>query len=172
MVNLAGFMEFFHYVAANWQNVIIVSLLIVCSVIAALGGLKPLLFNRIKNKTVRKLLLAVSSLVLIMPFAALLFIFDSVKFNYYWYWVICLCPVMIIVYWLYEITALRNLVDFIGQHTLKRLGIFLATELVDADNRATKEKLIAENKELKDYAKTQVKSALLKRNKDSELDEI
>lgn len=171
MISVQGWLNFFSYFVSNVQDVCITTAVCLCTTVVFLGCIKGL-FDYIKIKQARRAALALSSLVCLFPVYGVAFWFARVSYEYYLYWVICSMPLVVIVYWVYEVTALRDLVDKIGKNTLKRFLVFLCADVVDTENKNAKEKLIAEDKEIKDYTKIQIKSALATRNKDEELDEI
>lgn len=154
----------------NWQAVVLSTAIIVCSVIATLGGLKFGLIDKIKNKLVRKIVLAFSSLALILPTTAILFLISGYSFDIYWYSVFALMPVEVVVYWLYENTGLRNAINKLGSFCCHKILVAFCASVVDDDNKRTRERLVATNKELKDYAKETVKSVLVTKNKEVDKD--
>lgn len=157
-------------VAKNWQDVVLYSAIIVCSVIAALGSLKPFVFNKIKNKLLRKIALSLSSLVLVMPFTALVFLAKPYSFDIYWYCVYALMLIEIIVYWLYENTGLRNGINKIGSFCFRKIFVNICASVVDNDNKQARERLVATNKELKEFTKETIKSSLVSKNKEVDKD--
>ena len=154
----------------NLQTVILTAAIIVCSVISLLGVIKFFFVNKIKNKQVRKVILAFSSLVLLLPVTAIAFLIGGIKFDVYWYSVYALMPVQIVVYWLYENTLLRDLISKIGSFCTHRFFVRFCASVVDNDNKATREKLVSTNKELKDYTKETIKSSLVSNNKQADKD--
>lgn len=148
----------------NLQTVVLTAAIIVCSVISLLGVIKFFFVNKIKNKQIRKVILAFSSLVLLLPVTAIAFLIGGIKFDVYWYSVYALMPVQIVVYWLYENTLLRDLISKIGSFCTHRLFVRFCASVVDSDNKATREKLIATDKELKDFTQKAIKSSLVSKN--------
>lgn len=157
-------------VAKNWQDVVLFAAIIVCSVIAMVGSIKPFISKKITNKLVRKIVLSVMSLVLVLPFTAFIFLVNKYSFDIYWYCVFALMLIEIIVYWLYENTGLRNGINKLGSFCFRKIFVSICASVVDSDNKATREKLVATNKELKDFAKETVKSALVSKNKEVDKD--
>lgn len=159
---------------SNWQEIVLATAIIVCSVIATLGGIKFSLIDKIKNKLVRKIILAFSSLVLILPITAFYFVCGGYSFDIYWYSVFALMPIEIVVYWLYENTGLRNAINKLGSFCCHKIIVAFCASVVDDDNKRTREKLIATNKELKDFTKeTITKSVLNSKNKvDKDLENL
>lgn len=171
MISVQGWLNFFNLVVGNLQSVLTMTVVCVCSTVVVLGLIKGL-FDYIKIKGIRRFALAIASLLLLFPVYGVGFWFARVSYEYYMYWVLVSMPIVVLFYWLYEVTSLRDLIKKIGEHTLKKVGVFLCADVVDKANKDAKEKLIAANKEIKDYTQTEIKSALSSKNKDDELDEV
>ena len=154
----------------NWQDVVLTVAIIVCSVIVAIGSMKTPVFNKIKNKLVRKIVLSFASLVMILPVTAVYFLIGGYSFDIYWYSVYALMPIQVVVYWLYENTGLRNGINKIGSFCFRKIFVRFCATVVDDDNKATREKLVSTNKELKDYTKETIKSSLVSNNKQADKD--
>lgn len=171
-MEFAYFVTFLHSVLENWQRVVIGGAIVVCSLIVFLEILKGFTFDKISCKPLRKSLLALTSLILILPFTAVYFVIDKIDFQYYWVACIALAPVVIIVYWLYETTNLRTLVQKIGEHTWHRVLVALAAGIVEDDNKKTQEKLVASTKATQKYVEKELKAAasvLVSKHEDNEL---
>lgn len=148
----------FHILMANWQRAITGGIIVACAVIFIMGILKKAVLGKIKNKLLRKVVLAFSSLVLTFPATALYFIGDNISFRWYWYACALTCVLTVIVYWLYENTGLRDLIALIGQKTVgKYAAVLVAAWAVANDNNDTKNKLTMTTEELKDEVKKELK---------------
>lgn len=112
------------FLFANWQDFLLGGFMVACMVVVFMGILKKAkVFSWISNKSLKGTIMAFSSVILVLPFTALMLIGNSYAWQFYW--LICLfnSAATVIVYWLYEHTRLRNLVSFIGN---KGLGMFFA----------------------------------------------
>lgn len=148
---------------ANWERTLVGGAIVISSLIVFLGALKPILFDRIKNKDVRGTLLFVTSLVLVLPFTAVYLvmyrlIYGVNFFEYYWVTCIALMPATVFVYSLYEHTHLRNIIQKIGEKTWEKILVVLCAKVVEDENKKTHEKLISASKELKDFTKATLKN--------------
>lgn len=122
-----AFKDMLSALAANWQEALIGGVIVVCAIIVFVGVLKKIIFNKISNKLVRKVVLAFTSVVLAMPATALYFVGAQVNFEYYWYASAMVAILTILGYWLYENTGLRNAISYIGTNVV----IKYATAIVD-----------------------------------------
>lgn len=141
-----------------WERALIAGVIVVCSVITVVGFLKEALFDKIKNKNLRKSVLAFTSLAMILPVTALYFVFDRISFEYFWAACAMLAPVTILVYWVYENTQLRTLIQKIGENTFHKLFVWICDNIVTSDSKKKKEKLVAANKDLKSFVATELKA--------------
>ena len=105
---------------ANWKTALIGGVVVVSAIIVIMGALK-FLFNKIKNKYLRKTLLAFSSVLLAMPATAIYFASAHISFHYYWIGYGMTAVATIITYWLYENTCLRELIQKIGTLTIGKV---------------------------------------------------
>lgn len=159
---------------ANWQRAVIGGAIVVSSLIVFLGALKSIVFDRVKNKYVRKSLLAFTSLALILPFTAIYFLIDRINFDYYWVACIILAPTVIVVYWLYENTNLRELIKKIGEKTWSSWFASFAASIVEENNKKAQEKVLSTSKETKKYIAKELKNAsvLAKKHIDEDLKDL
>lgn len=149
-----------------WQRAVIGGAIVVSSLIVFLGILKSVFFDKIKNKGLRKTVLALMSLVLILPFTAIHFLIDRINFDYYWIACALLAPVVIIVYWLYETTHLRDLIKKLGESTWSKWLALFAESIVQENNQKAKDLALSTSKETKKYiAKELKKESLLAKHK-------
>ncbi len=157
---------------ANWQRALLGGIIVISTVIAILGILKKVLINKISNKTVRKVVLAMSSIVLVFPITALYYVGDSINFD--WYLIGCgLCAVgTILVYWIYENTALRNFIHWVGNLTIGRLIQYIALSIVNSNKNNNTTVLQEITSELKKEVKTGLIKGLTNNKHDKDLDNL
>lgn len=127
------------YVLADWQRFLIGGLIVISAIIAIEGILKAVLFNKVKNKTLKKVLLAFSSIALVFPTSAVYLWLEKIPFDYYWYSVLVLSILTVLSYWLYENTAFRNLFSFVSKKILIKLRDILDKAFSSDTTDLTKE---------------------------------
>lgn len=158
---------------ANWQRTLIGGAVVICSLIVFLGSIKELVFGKIKNKNLRKSLLAFTSLALVLPFTAITFLIDRINFDYYWYACAMLAPCVIIVYWFYENTNLRALIQTLGEKTWNKIVVYFATVIVDKDNEKVQSAFLTSVKDAMKIENKAIKqSTSVKKHKDEELNNL
>ena len=154
----------------NFHNVVVYTVVMVSAIIVAIGLLKPVLFNRIKNKNLRKAVLAFSNVA--SCFVAIFGVYVSNHwwdFKYYLPTSIALSIACIITYWLYENTCLRNLIETIGKIALRKLGNVALLALSKTDI----EEIKTEAKKATEEIKAKAEKELLKNTKtDKDLEGI
>lgn len=173
MVDFSKYLTLLIQACGNWREVGLNALIIVCSVITLLGSLKAIpKIKAFKDKynLAFKVIFGLGSLALVLPAVALCLLIGGYSFDLYWY---CVYPLFIcvpVVYFLYENTGLRALVNKVGSFCFRKLFVSFCASVVDSDNAATREKLVAANKEIKDYTSKAVKSVLVSKNKEVDKD--
>lgn len=101
----------------NWRQVLVGGAIVISAVIVIMGMIKKL-FDKVPNKYLRKFLLALTSVVLVLPVSAIYFVCAGIDYQYFWGDYALLAGATIITYWLYENTCLRELIQKIGSLTL------------------------------------------------------
>ena len=139
-------------VLTDWYRFLIGGIIVVCAIIVLEGILKKAFLGKVKNKLLRKVLLAMASLILVFPATALYFVSDKISFDYYWYGCTVVAILTIVGYWLYENTALREAIGFIGNKTVVKFAtvLYYAVKHPEKDIR---EDLYSTNKQLKKVVK-------------------
>lgn len=135
--------RFISYYIGDWKNVFIGALIVMGVVIFLMGILKNALFNRIKNKLLRKVLLSFCSLALVLPATFAYSIYQGLDMQYFWALYALNAIGTIVVYWFYENTGFRNLLSLIGRNTLVRL--FQSGDIKNTIEKS-KEELISASK--------------------------
>ena len=139
-------------VLTDWYRFLLGGIIVVCAIIVLEGILKKAFLGKVKNKLLRKVLLAMASLILVFPATALYFVSDNISFDYYWYGCVVVAILTIVGYWLYENTALREGIGFIGNKTIVKFATVLYYSVKNPE-RNIKADLYATNKELKKTVK-------------------
>lgn len=156
---LANIEKLFDIFRANYNDILVCVVIMVSAIIVAIGILKPLLFNRIPNKHVRKAALAFTNVALCFATAFVYFLVRDINFDYYIITATALSIACIVTYWLYENTCLRDLIGLIGGITLRKVLKVSLFALTTDDVEAVKTELKKTGAELKSYAKKELKKA-------------
>lgn len=127
---------------ANWKRALVGGVIVVSAIIVLMGILKTGVINKIKNKLVRKVVLAFGSIALVLPCTALYFVGDGINFDHYWLGCAMNAVAVILTYWLYENTALRNLIHKIGSVTLGKFVKYIANRIVSNGTSADDKKAL------------------------------
>lgn len=118
----------------HWKQVLLGGAIIVSTVIVIMGMVKRL-FNKVRNKYLRKFLLSFTSVILVLPALAVYFLAEEINFKYFWVGYGISVVATIVTYWFYENTCLRELIGKIGSLTIARLIKFIAKKIVgDTDS--------------------------------------
>ena len=152
LMNLNIMLSFFR---ANYNDILVNVVVMVSLIITIIGLAKPIIFNRIKNKELRKATLALTNVVACFISAFIYFIRRDWNFDYYVLASVALSMASIFTYYLYEtIPYVRTIIGGIGQNALSRiLNVSLLAVATDDAN--------AVNTELKN-AKVETKLELTK----------
>lgn len=156
---LANIQKLIPVLSENFNNIIVNGLIMVSAIIVAIGLLKPILFNKIENKQIRKVALAFSNVALCFVSVLVIFLINGSDFEYYIASAIALSVSCIVTYWLYENTCLRNLIGTIGNIALRKIAniAFIAVTKDDINELKTEAKKVAD--ELKTQTKNTLKNA-------------
>lgn len=156
----------------NYREYAIAGAIMVSAIIVFIGFLKPILFNKIKCKPLRKSLLALADVVFAFVATAIYFLIQGYTWeNYYWGAAgVSIC--CIVAYWFYENTNLRTLVDKIGEMALRKFVSFVFF----AFNAKEQSEIETEIKRVKDSlvksTKNELKTASRNLKKDKELENL
>lgn len=131
---------------AHWKTLLWGGFVLVSAVIVILGGLKKLVFDRIHNKLVRKVLLAFTSIALAFAATAIAFWVKGFEFKLYPIAGATVSVATIVIYWFYENTGLRNFIHFVGNNTVVKFIKALAKAITD--NEKDPEELKQDLKEI------------------------
>lgn len=153
------------------QEMIIVGAIMVSAIIVFIGILKPLIFNRIPWKPLRKFVLSLSSIVFSFGATALYYVIESINiWDYYIHSSVAVSLLCIFTYWLYEnFTCLRDLIDKIGKMAIKKIFKVASVLYEDKDIKYEIEK--AKN-ELKAETQNEIKKASKSLKKDKDLENL
>lgn len=103
------------YFLSNWEDLLMGGAIVVSVVIFLMGVLKGLLLNKIKNELARKVILAWTSLIVVLPVTALYLVVKGANMDHFWFIYTVNCVITVLTYWLYENTALRNSLHAVGK---------------------------------------------------------
>ena len=154
---------------AHYQNIIVCGLIMVSAIIVAIGLLKPVLFDKIESKCIRKAALSFSSVALCFLVMFVVFLTKHFNFQYYLVASFGLSVCCIVTYWFYENTCLRNLIATIGGIVLKKMLKVSLFALTTEDVEAVKTELKKTGEELKVHTKQELKKTATKVKEDNDL---
>lgn len=147
------------YFAAHFNDILVNIIIMVSATIATIGILKPIVFNKIQNKHLRKVALASSSVAACYLQAFIYFLTEGWNLKYYPMAAIALSFCCIAIYWLYENTCLRNLIELVGGLALRKvLGVLKIASTTD-DVDKVKAEIKNASVQLKDFTKQELKKA-------------
>lgn len=160
------------FAQANWYDFLIAGVIMVSAITVFIGILKPLLFNRIPWKPLRRSCLAFTNVALCFAGTAIWFLIEHIDYNIYWHSAIVVSLFSVVWYWLYENTCLRDLIEKVGKITLRKVAqilskIFNGDDIKEIEKEA---KLVVE--ELKKTTKKEIKSATKTVKEDKELKDL
>lgn len=148
------------YFLSDWFNLVIGGLVVVSVIIFLMGILKSLLINKVKNNLLRKIILSWGSLILTLPATAVSILCNGFSFEHFWGVYVINCVEVILIYWFYENTALRNSLALIGKKVITK--IFLnpeeMKEAVKSANRDVESLLNNSSKSLSKYKDDDLKN--------------
>lgn len=151
---------------SNWQDAVIGGTIVTCSVIFLMGILKKFIFGKIRNKLIRKVVLAFVSVCMVFPITAIYFVSYHISFEVYWWACLGMAILTILTYWLYENTGLRNLISLIGEATVgKWATVIYYAFMTKAENKEVKNQLTKATDELKADVRKEIHS-IVKEDKD------
>lgn len=90
-------------------------------VIFLMGLLKFALTRKVKNSLLRKVLLSWGSVIITLPTTALMVFCKNFGWEHFWTIYVLNCIGVIIVYWVYENTAIRNSLALIGKKLVTKV---------------------------------------------------
>lgn len=154
---------------ANYHDIIVCGLIMVSAIIVGIGLLKPIIFNKIKNKHIRKAALALSNVAACFLTVLVYFLVQGWGFTYYFPAAVGLSVSCIITYWFYENTCLRNLIGTVGNLVLQKVLKVSVVAITSDDVNAVKTELKKAGDELKAHTKQELKKAAAKTKEDKDL---
>ena len=143
--------------------------IMVSAIIVLIGILKPLLFNRIPWKPLRKACLAFTNVALCFAGVAIWYWIENIVFDFYWQTSIAISCFSIIVYWLYENTCLRDLIGKVGKLTLGKVGNVICLAIEGKDEDTIKKEIELSRESLKKATKEEITLVTHKVKTDNEL---
>lgn len=135
----------------DWGNFLLLAFVMSSAIIVFLGFLKPLLFNKIPNKNLRKSALGLASIALSFASVAVAFWVKAWNFDYYVWTSVFFSMWTIVTYWLYETSNLRTLIHKVGSFFIAKIFG------VDFTKGSIKKELETAIKDTKTFAKKEVK---------------
>ena len=147
------------YFGAHSTDIIVNVVIMASAVIVAIGLLKPIFFNKIQNKYIRKAALSFSNIIGCFVCALVYFLIEGWGFKYYFIAAFALSIWCIITYWLYENTCLRNLINVVGGLALRKVFTVIKVAITEDDANAVKTEIQNATTQLKPAVKQELKKA-------------
>ena len=138
----------------------------VSAIIVFIGLLKPILFDRIKFKPLRKVAIAFTDVLACLIATAIAFWMNGIDFYYFFPAAIGVFVATVVVYWFYENTCFRNLIQKIGTIVLSKLAKIATGILDDKEKKEIKKELEAAKNEIKHTLKGELNTAKKKGDKE------
>ena len=164
--------NFWDIVSVRYSELIVVGAIIVSAIIVLIGILKPVIFNRIPNKLVRKALLAFSNVFLSFAGTAIYFAVDGIDWQWYWIAAGATSASCILCYWLYENTCLRDLFDTVGRLTLHKVAELALVIFNSTEKKQIEDAMEKVSAEIKETTQKEIKKASKSLKKDKELENL
>lgn len=166
---LANIKAMLYYFGAHYNDIIVSVVIMVSAIIVAIGILKPIIFNKITNKYVRKAVLAFSNVVGCFIAALIYFLLEDWNLKYYFLASGALSVCCIVTYWLYENTCLRNLIGVVGNIALRKGLSVLNLAVTNDDVNTVKAEIKNATAQLKTTTKQELKKTATQIKVDKDL---
>lgn len=155
---------------ACYTDIIPMVAIMVSVIIAVIGFFKPFIFNRIRNKKLRKGALAIANMALSFTSSFLYFAAEGWNLKYYVLASVALWLTCIITYYLYEtVPYVRDFIGGLGTKAIRKLFNVALLALSNDDPEAVKTEVKTVTPQLKTTAKTELKKAATKVKIDKDL---
>lgn len=110
-----------NYILSDWQTLLIGGACAVSMVVFILGCFKPFIKRWVSNSTLRKVLFAWLSIALNIPATAVSIWIEDLPTEHFWTLAVINAVGTILVYFVYENTALRNALHWLGKKIITML---------------------------------------------------
>ena len=161
--------QFLSFYEPDWKNLLLLGVIMVSAITVLVGILKPLMFDRIKWKPLRRACLAFTNVGLCFASVAVTFFLKHFDFSLYLHSAVATSLLSIVWYWFYENTCLRDLIHKIGKFALNKT-YSVVKNFFDCKEFEKLEKEIAiATEEIKANTKKELKSASKNAKTDKEL---
>lgn len=166
---LANIKNMLLYFGAHSTDIILAVVIMVSAVIVAIGILKPVAFNKIKNKHIRKAALSFSNVIGCYIFALVYFLMNDWNLKYYFLAGAALSVACIVTYWFYENTCFRNLIGLIGGIAINKILNLAKIALTADEVDQVKAEFEKASTELKSFTKQELKKTIHTTKEDKDL---
>jgi hypothetical protein len=146
--------------------------IMVSAVITLIGILKPILFDRIRCKLLRKAILATSNIFLSFVSTAFYFLFDGRNWDWYVYASCVTAITCVLTYFVYENYGLRDGIHKIGTLALNKFGKIAKLWFNKAPNAKIESEVKQAKAELKLAVNAELKPVKKSKKKDKELENL
>lgn len=166
---LANIQKVLPIFGANYQDILVCGMIMVSAIIVAIGLLKSVLINKIKNVKLRGSILAFTNVAACYLTVLVYFLVKGFSLEFYAVAATSLAFLSIVTYWLYEYTRLRDLIGLIGSIALRKVMKVSLFALTEEDVNAVKAELKKTGDELKAHTKRELKKVAAKAKEDKDL---
>ena len=153
----------------HYADIIPMVVIMVSAIIVLIGILKPIAFNKITNKHIRKVALAFSNVIGCFGAAFIYFLIEGWNLKYYFLASVALSVCCIVTYWFYENTCLRNLIGIVGGITLRKALGVLGTVVTNDDVNTVKAEIQNATAQLKTTTRQELTKTVTKIKTDKDL---
>jgi Ca2+/Na+ antiporter len=140
-----------------WQELAVVGAIMVSAIIVLMGILKPIAFNRIPYKALRKSALALSNVFLSFVATAIYFVIRDINWELYVLASLITSVACIVTYWLYENTHLREGIHKLGDLAIDKIAHIAKLALAGKDVKTIDDEIKKASEELKATAQSELK---------------
>lgn len=167
---LANILAMANFFTANCNDIIVNVVIMVSAIIVTIGFLKPIVFDRIQNKELRKGALALTNVGACFIAALGYFLRNGWNLKYYPLAALALTFVSIITYYVYEtIPGARKLIGGIGLAAISKVFNVSILAATTDDAKVVHTEAKTATVELKNFTKNALKKAASKTNVDKNL---
>jgi hypothetical protein len=159
----------------NAEKLWVVGAIMVSAIIFLVGTLKYFAFDKIKNKDLRKSVVAFSNIALSFGATSLYFLIEHINWRWYWVGAVITSITCIVIYWFYENSHLRELIHKIGSFAIDKfayLAKVILAKLVAKTDKSVEQEFKKVTSELKTFAKNEMQIATKKLKSDREFSNL
>lgn len=167
---LAKINHLINYFGFFYQDIIVSVVIMVSAIIFVIGLLKPIIFDKIRNKDLRKCALALANIAGCFVASMFYFLKNGWDFKYYTVASLALTIASIVIYYLYEtIPYVRKVIGGIGYSAISKVFNVGILAVTTDDAETVKKEVKKTETELKATTKSELKKQVNKITTDKDL---